>query len=64
MPVILATQETRDKEDCGSKPAQANSSQDNILKIPITKMVGCVAQGEGLSSSPSTSKKKKKERIT
>jgi hypothetical protein len=26
----------RDQEDCGSKPAQANSSQDPILKKPIT----------------------------
>jgi hypothetical protein len=27
----------RDQEDRGSKPAQANSSQDPILKTPITK---------------------------
>jgi hypothetical protein len=26
----------RDQEDCGSKPAQANSSQDLIFKKPIT----------------------------
>jgi hypothetical protein len=30
----------RDQEDCGSKPAWANSSQDPILKTPITKMGG------------------------
>jgi hypothetical protein len=27
----------RDQEDCGSKPARANSSKDPILKIPIAK---------------------------
>jgi hypothetical protein len=27
----------RDQEDCGSKPAWANSSQDPTSKIPITK---------------------------
>jgi hypothetical protein len=27
----------RDQEDSGSKPAQANSSQDHILKIPNPK---------------------------
>jgi hypothetical protein len=27
----------RDQEDCSSKPAQANSSKDPILKKPITK---------------------------
>jgi hypothetical protein len=31
-PVILATQGGRDQEDCGSKPACANSSQDLITK--------------------------------
>jgi hypothetical protein len=30
--------EGRDQEDCSLKPAQANSSQDPILKKPITKM--------------------------
>jgi hypothetical protein len=30
--VILVTLEGRDQEDCISKPAQANSSQDPILK--------------------------------
>jgi hypothetical protein len=28
----------RDQEDHSSKPAQANSSQDPISKIPITKI--------------------------
>jgi hypothetical protein len=39
----------RDQEDHGSKPAQANSSQDPISKIPNThkKRVGGVAQGGG-----------------
>jgi hypothetical protein len=27
----------RDQEDCGSKPGQANGSQDSILEKPITK---------------------------
>jgi hypothetical protein len=35
MPIILATQ-----EDCGSKPAWANSSWDPISKNPITKKLG------------------------
>jgi hypothetical protein len=34
----------RDQEDCGSKPAQANSSQNLISKTPNTK--------EGCWSSP------------
>jgi hypothetical protein len=29
--------ESRDQEDCSSKPTLANSSRDPILKIPITK---------------------------
>jgi hypothetical protein len=27
----------RDQEDCGSKPAQANSLRDSISKTPVTK---------------------------
>jgi hypothetical protein len=42
----------RDQEDCGSKPVQANSSQNPISKIPITKRVGRVAQGEGPEFEP------------
>jgi hypothetical protein len=34
--------EDRDKEDCGLKPAQANSSQDLISKNPITTKKGLV----------------------
>jgi hypothetical protein len=34
----------RDKEDLGLKPALANSSQDSILRILITKRAGGVAQ--------------------
>jgi hypothetical protein len=37
----------RDQEDHGSKPAQANSSHDPILKNPSQKRAGGVAQGEG-----------------
>jgi hypothetical protein len=40
--------EGRDQEDGDSKPAQANSSQNPVLKKPITnKGVGGVAQGIG-----------------
>jgi hypothetical protein len=38
-PVIIATQEAWDQEDHGSKPAQANSSQDPISKIPNIKKI-------------------------
>jgi hypothetical protein len=52
----------RDQEDHSSKSAQANSSQDPILKTLITKK-GLVEwlQVKALSSSPSTTKKKKKK---
>jgi hypothetical protein len=36
-PVILATQEARNQEDCNSKPAQENSSQNPISKTPNRK---------------------------
>jgi hypothetical protein len=36
----------RDHEDCSSKPAWANSSQDPISKIPIMKRSGEVARSE------------------
>jgi hypothetical protein len=49
----------RDQEDHGSKPAQAMSSWDPISKNPSQKRAGGVSQGEGPSSNPSTSKKKK-----
>jgi hypothetical protein len=50
----------RDPEDFGSKSAQANSSKDLILKMPITK-IGLVEwlKVKALSSSLSTTKKKK-----
>jgi hypothetical protein len=35
----------RDQEDLGSKPVQANSLLDPILKNPIKKVIGGVAQG-------------------
>jgi hypothetical protein len=37
----------RDEKDCGSKPAQANSSQDPISKTPFThkKRAGRMTQG-------------------
>jgi hypothetical protein len=46
----------RDQEDRSSKPAQATSSPDPILKKPITKKGGRVA----LSSNPSTAKTKER----
>jgi hypothetical protein len=42
----------RDQEDHGLKPAQANSSQDPILRKLITKWVGEVAQGVGPEFKP------------
>jgi hypothetical protein len=42
----------RDQEDCGSKPAQANSSQDPISKNPSQKRAGGVAQGAGPEFKP------------
>jgi hypothetical protein len=52
----------RDQEDCGSKPAQANSSMRPYLEKPFTK-IGLVewCKVKALSSSPSTTKKKKKK---
>jgi hypothetical protein len=43
--------------------SQANSLQDPVLKIPITKRAGRVAQGEGPEFKPSTAKKKKKKSL-
>jgi hypothetical protein len=53
----------RGQEDCGSKPAWANSSRDPILKKPFTK-IGLVEwlKVKALSSSLSTAKKKKKKK--
>jgi hypothetical protein len=52
----------RDQEDRGLKPAWANSLQAPILKIPIMKRAGRVAQGEGLEFRPQYHKKKKKRK--
>jgi hypothetical protein len=50
----------RDQEDCGSKPAWANSARNPILKIPNTKMVGELAQGVGSEFKSQYWEKKKK----
>jgi hypothetical protein len=43
----------RDQQDQGSKPTQANSLRDPILKNPITKKrAGGVAQGIGPEFKP------------
>jgi hypothetical protein len=49
----------RDQEDWSSKPAQANSFRDLILKKPFTKRAGGVAQGVGPKFKPQYWKKKK-----
>jgi hypothetical protein len=55
---------SRDQEDQGSKPTQANSLRDTCLKKPFTKKVGLVEwlKVKALSSSPSTVKKKNKNK--
>jgi hypothetical protein len=52
---------SRDQEDHGSKPAQANNSWDPILEKPFTK-TGMMEwlKVQGLRSNSSTEKKKKK----
>jgi hypothetical protein len=49
----------RDQEDHNSKPAQANSSQDPISKIPNTKKAVGIVQGIGPEFKPQYCKKKK-----
>jgi hypothetical protein len=50
----------RNQEARGSKPAQANSLRDPILKTPITKkQAGGVAQGEGPEFKPQYRKKER-----
>jgi hypothetical protein len=44
----------------GSKPAQANSSRDPVLKNPSHKRAGGVGQGVGPRFKPHYSKKEKK----
>jgi hypothetical protein len=51
----------RDQEDCGSKPAGANSLGDPISKIPNTKRSGGVAQGVGPEFKPWYHKKKRRK---
>jgi hypothetical protein len=60
MPVNPSYSGGRHQEDCGSKPAVANSSRDSVLKIPNTKLqvieylpIKCEAH----SSNPSTTQK-------
>jgi hypothetical protein len=48
----------RDQEESSSKLAQANSLQNSILKISITKRAGRVAQGEGPQFKSQYKKKK------
>jgi hypothetical protein len=54
----------RDQEDCGSKPAQANSLRDPILKKPITKK-GLVEwlKVKALSSNPSPKERKREKEM-
>jgi hypothetical protein len=46
----------RNQKDCGSKPVQANSSQDPISKKPFTKKGLVEWKVQALSSSPSSAK--------
>jgi hypothetical protein len=50
----------RDQEDHSSKPAQANSLQDPISKLPITKRTGGVTQGLGPKFKPQYQRGKKR----
>jgi hypothetical protein len=51
----------RDQEDCGSKPAQANSSARTYLKKkPSPKRAGGVAQGVDPEFKPQYHKNRKK----
>jgi hypothetical protein len=47
----------RDQENCGSKPAWANSSRDLILKKPSQKRDDGMAQGVGPEFKPQYHKK-------
>jgi hypothetical protein len=55
---------SKDQEDGSSKPAQANSSTRPYLEKPFTK-IGLVEwlKVKVLSSSPSTTKKKKTKKL-
>jgi hypothetical protein len=50
----------RDEKDSISKPAWANSSQELILKIPITKWLVEQLKVKALSSSPRKARKENK----
>jgi hypothetical protein len=50
----------RDQKDDSSNPAQVNSSQQPILKIPSTKRVSSVAHVVGPEFKPGITKKKKR----
>jgi hypothetical protein len=49
-----------DQEDYSSKPAEANSSRDPILKKAIRKRAGGMAQGVGSEFKPQNQKPKTK----
>jgi hypothetical protein len=49
-----------DQEDYSSKPAEANSSRDPILKKAIKKRAGGMAQGVGSEFKPQNQKPKTK----
>jgi hypothetical protein len=50
----------RDQEDHGTKPPQANNSQDPIWKILITTRARGMAQGVGPEFKPQNCKNKQK----
>jgi hypothetical protein len=52
-------QRDRDQEDCGLKPAWANSSEDPILKNPSQKRAGGVTQDVGPEFKPQYCEKKR-----
>jgi hypothetical protein len=68
MPVIPATWEAEKGTDCGSRLAQANSSQDLISKITRGTWTGDVAQVVGHpfckceTLGPHTKKKRKEKK--
>jgi hypothetical protein len=47
----------RDQEDCGSKPAEANSSWEPIFKNPSQKRAGGVTQDIGPEFKPQIANK-------
>jgi hypothetical protein len=55
--------EGRDEEDHGLKPAQANTSQNPVLKNLSQNKTGRVAQGEGPEFKPSKRRRREEEII-